>query len=165
MRINFYISGSEQGKFVQSCEAVLTNICTATLKGTTQACQEILAESQKQVPRDTETLASTGFYEVQRRMATKRYTYEGIVGYAGAVGAGASHDKLNPKSGVMVSEYATRVHEDLTAWHLNGGNAKFLENPVRAYGQSRFKRVAETNWRYAIETSNAGGQSFIPTSY
>ena len=165
MKINFYISGSEYGKFMRSCEAVVTNVGTATLKGTTQACEEILADSLKQVPRDSESLASTGFYKVQRRMATKRYTYEGIVGYAGKVGAGAEHDKLNPKSGAMVSDYAARVHEDLTAWHLNGGKAKFLEDPVRDYGQARFKRVAETNWRYAIETSSSGGQSFIPTSY
>ena len=164
MRINFYISGAELDKFASSCEAVITNVGTATLAGTEQACSEILEESLKQVPRDTGTLASTGFYDVSRRMATKRYTYEGTVGYAGMVGAGASRDRLNEKSGAMVSSYATRVHEDLSAVHLNGGNAKFLENPVRAYGATRFKRVAETHWRWAIEKSNAGGVSYIPTT-
>ena len=164
MRINFYISGKERDKFMSSCEAVISNVGNATKAGTTQACEEILADSLVQVPRDTDTLASTGFYEVSRRMATKRYTYEGIVGYAGGTGAGASRDRLNPKSGAMASEYATRVHEDLKAWHLNGGKAKFLEDPVRDYGRARFKRVAETHWRYAIIKSNAGGDSYIPTS-
>lgn len=165
MRINFYLSPAERDKFASACEAVITNVGTATKAGTTVACQEILEESLKQVPRDTEALASTGFYDVSRRMATKRYTYEGVVGYAGMVGAGASRDKYNPKSRSMVSSYAMVVHEDLSAFHPGGGKAKFLEDPVREYGAKHFKRVAEEHWRWAIQRSNAGGTSFIPTSY
>ena len=165
MRLDFYISPSEQGRFASSCEAVIRNVGTATRAGTIQACEEILEESLRQVPRDTGTLASTAFYDVTRRAATKRYTYEGRVGYAGTVGSGASHDRLNPKSGASVSDYAVRVHEDLSARHLNGGKAKFLEDPVRQYGHSRFRRVAETNWRWAIEMSDAGGTSFNPVEY
>ena len=164
MRINFYLSSAERNKFASACEAVILNVGTATKTGTTVACQEILEESLKQVPRDTDTLASTGFYDVSRRTATKRYTYEGVVGYAGTAGAGASRDKLNPKSRSMVSDYAMKVHEDLSAFHPNGGKAKFLEDPVREYGAKHFKRVAETHWRWAIEKSNAGGTSFIPTT-
>lgn len=162
MRIDFYIAGAQQDKFAASCEAVIRNVGSATRRGTEQACQEILEESLKQVPRDTGTLASTAFYEVQRRMATKNYTYEGTVGYAGMSGAGVAHDRLNAKSRVMASAYAVRVHEDLDASHPNGGKAKFLEDPVREYGRVHFKRVAETAWRYAIETSDAGGQMIIP---
>lgn len=165
MRINFYLSKPELDKFASSCEAVITNVGTATKSGTTLACQQILEESLKQVPRDTDTLASTGFYDVSRRTATKRYTYEGVVGYAGMAGAGASRDRLNPKSRSMVSSYAMKVHEDLSAFHPNGGKAKFLEDPVRDYGARNFKRVAETHWRWAIQLSNAGGSSFIPTTY
>lgn len=162
MRLDFYISSAEKNKFASSLEVLLRNVGTATLAGTTQACKEILEASLAQVPRDTGTLASTGFYDVSRRMATKHYTYEGIVGYAGMAGAGYSRDRLNAKSGVMASEYAVRVHEDLNAAHPNGGKAKFLEDPVRAYGASKFKRVAEANWRYAIEQSASGGKSYIP---
>lgn len=163
MRVDFYISGAEHRRFVASCEAVIRNVGNATKSGTEQACKEILEESLRQVPRDTGTLASTAFYEVTRRMATKAYTYEGVIGYAGAVGAGFSHDRLNPKSRAMASSYAVRVHEDLSASHPNGGKAKFLEDPVRDYGSSRFRRVAETHWRWGIEMSDAGGTSFVPT--
>lgn len=164
MRIDFYLSPAERDKFASSCEAVLRNVDRATRAGTTQACQEILEESLKQVPRDTGTLASTAFYDVQRRMATKNYTYEGIVGYAGQSGAGMSHDRVNPKSGAAASSYVMKVHEDLEAFHPNGGKAKFLEDPVRAYGASRFKRVAETHWMNAIQLSDRGGASIIPTT-
>lgn len=162
MRIAFYLSRAQQDKFAASCEAVIRNVGTATRKGTEQACQEILEESLKQVPKETGTLASTAFYQVQRRMATKRYTYEGIVGYAGMAGAGAAYDKYNEVSRSMVSSYAMRVHEDLNAVHIGGGKAKFLEDPVREYGRERFKRVAEDHWRYAIQTTGAGGKMIIP---
>lgn len=155
MRIEFRISNAVQNAFKSSLEAALFNIDTATKRGTDQACREILEESLKQVPRDTGTLASTAFYEVQRN-ATKRYTYRGVIGYAGTAGSAIEHDKLNPSSAAMASSYAVRVHEDLDAKHPNGGKAKFLEDPVRSYGASRFKRVAETNWRYAIDALNSG---------
>lgn len=156
MRVEFHISRAEQHAFESSLEAVLLSVDTATKRGTEQACREILEESLKQVPRDTGTLASTAFYDVSRNMLTKRYTYQGVVGYAGSAGGGTSHDRLNPKSGANVSSYAVRVHEDLDAKHPNGGKAKFLEDPVRAYGSNRFKRVAETNWRHAINASSNG---------
>lgn len=163
MRVDFYLSPAETNRFASSCEAVIRNVGRATKAGTIQACQEILEESLKQVPRDTGALASTGFYEVSRRMATKNYTYEGVVGYAGQAGAGVSYDRLNPKSGTAVSAYVMRVHEDLEASHPNGGKAKFLEDPVRAYAAGRFKRVAETHWSNAIHMSGSGGVSVIPT--
>lgn len=151
MRIEFNISKAELNAFSSSVEAKLYNVGTATKRGTEQACREILEASLAQVPRETGALASTAFYTVDRNMATKRYTYVGTVGYAGTAGSGASTDRINPKSGASVSSYAVRVHEDLDARHPNGGKAKFLEDPVREYGNSNFKRVAEEHWRYAIE--------------
>ena len=159
MRVDFYFSPNELDNFASSLEVVIRNVGRATKEATEQACKEILEESLKQVPRDTNSLASTGFYEVRRRTAVKGYTYEGVVGYAGMAGAGRSYDRVNPKSGALVSAYAYKVHEDLTAEHPNGGKAKFLEDPVREYGQRRFKRVAETYWRFAIE-----GGSILPVS-
>lgn len=155
MRIEFRIAPGELDAFKASVEAAVFNVDTATKRGTDQACREILDESLKQVPVDTGTLASTAFYEVQRN-ATKRYTYRGIIGYASKAGPGVKHDKFNRKSVAMASSYAVKVHEDLDAKHPNGGKAKFLEDPVRSYGAGRFKRVAETNWRYAIDASNSG---------
>ena len=160
MRLDFYISPKEHDKFASAMEILLRNVDRGTKAATTQACEEILEASLEQVPRDTGTLASTAFYTVQRRMATKNYTYEGTVGYAGMAGFGYSHDKFNPKSRSNASSYAFIVHEDLSALHPNGGKAKFLEDPVRAYAEGRFSRVAETHWKYAIE----GGQAYIPTT-
>lgn len=160
MRLDFYISPKEHDKFASALEVVVRNVGRATKTATIQACEEILEQSLEQVPRDTETLASTAFYNVSRRMATKNYTYEGVIGYAGMAGAGVNHDRLNPKSRAMASSYAVRVHEDLNALHPNGGKAKFLEDPVRAYANGRFKRVAETHWRYAIESDNV----YVPVS-
>ena len=161
MRVDFYISPNERRKFAASCEAVIRNVDRGTKSATELACQDILEESLRQVPRDTGTLASTAFYEVTRRTALKGYIYQGVIGYAGLVGAGAGRDAYNPVSRRYASEYAVRVHEDLSAEHPNGGKAKFLEDPVRQYA-GRFKRVATTYWRWAIETSNSGGTSFIP---
>jgi len=159
MRLDFYVSPNEQRKFASSLEVLLRNVGRATKAGTEQACKDILEESLNQVPRDTGTLASTAFYTVQRRSGVKGYTYEGIVGYAGMAGVGYASDKLNPVSRASASAYAYKVHEDLDAKHPNGGKAKFLEDPVRDYAESNFKRVAETHWRYAIE-----GQSILPTT-
>lgn len=153
MRINFYISGDQLKKYAASCEAVIRNVGTATKNGTDQACREILEESLKQVPRDTGTLASTAFYEVRRSGTTKRYTYEGVIGYAGMGGLGARRDALNAKSHAMASSYAVKVHEDLNAVHIGGGKAKFLEDPVRDYGRMHFKRVAEKHLRHALSTA------------
>ena len=158
MRLDFYISPNEQRKFASSLEVLLRNVGRATKAGTEQACKEVLEASLEQVPRDTGTLAATAFYTVQRRGAVKGYTYEGIVGYAGMAGAGYGSDRVNIKSGASASAYAFKVHEDVDAKHPNGGKAKFLEDPARAYAESRFKRVAETYWRYAID-----GSTIIPT--
>ena len=161
MRIDFYIAESEARRFKSSCEAVIRNVGRGTKTATTQACTEILQESLKQVPRKTGTLASTGFYEVRRRTNVKGYNYEGIIGYAGMAGSGVSHDRVNPVTGKPASSYSAVVHEDLAMVHRNG-KAKFLEDPVREYGARNFKRVAETAWRYAIESTDAGGTMIIP---
>ena len=165
MRLNFYISPYEVNKFASGCEVAIYNVGTATKAATQDACDEILEMSLMEVPEDTGTLADTAFAEVQRNEATKRYTYYGIVGYAGMAGAGASHDKVNPVTGQPASSYAVVVHEDLNADHdtkYTGKKAKFLEDPVRDYEWSgKFKRVAKTHWDYAIRQSEKGGRMYV----
>ena len=154
MNIRWYITPGNIEGFHKSCEAVIRNVGRGTRAATEQACKDILRDSLSQVPQDTGALASTGFYEVRRRGDVKGYVYEGIVGYAGQAGAGVGHDVINQKSGKPVSTYADIVHEDLNAWHLLG-KAKFLEDPVRDYANKSFRRVAETYWGFAINSSNA----------
>lgn len=154
MRVAFRIGSNDLKNFVGSCEATIRNVGRATKSGTEQACSDILNNSLNQVPRETGTLASTGFYDVSRRTDIKGYTYEGTVGYAGMTGIGVQHDAINPKSGAPASTYAVVVHEDLMAIHPTG-KAKFLEDPVRAYGADKFTRVAETHWAKAIKQSRS----------
>lgn len=145
MNIRWYIPSKDVEGFVRSCEATMRNVHRGTKGATEQACREVLEASLAQVPRDTNTLASTAFYDVQRRGDVKGYLYEGTVGYAG-MGRG---DAINPKNGRAASVYALKVHEDLTAYHPVG-KAKFLEDPLRAYAEENFTRVAESHWYYAI---------------
>lgn len=151
MNIRWYIPPLDVSNFAKTCEVTLRNVHRGTKSATEKACRDILAASLAQVPRDTGTLASTGFYEVNRRGDVKGYLYEGTIGYAGMAGSGSSHDAVNPKNGTRASDYALDVHEDLTMPHPNGGKAKFLEDPVREYARENFTRVAETYWRYAID--------------
>lgn len=162
MNIQWYLSPGETRRFANTCEAVIRNVGRATKTATEQACREILEASLAQVPRDTNTLASTGFYKVLRRSARSGYVYEGVVGYAGEALYGAEHDAINPRTSMPASSYAMIVHEDLSAYHPSG-KAKFLEDPAREYGANNFSRVAETHWKMALETSSSGGVSYIPT--
>ena len=146
MRIRWYIPSKDIEGFDKSCEATILNVFRGTKSATEQACREVLEASLAQVPRDTNALASTAFYEVNRRSDVKGYVYEGTVGYAGA----GRRDAINPKSGKAASSYALKVHEDLSVYHPVG-KAKFLEDPLRAYAEAHFTRVAESYWYRAID--------------
>lgn len=43
----------------------------------------------------------------------------------------------------FMAPHAKRVHEDLEMMHPNGGQAKFLEQPLRMYGKEVTKKVKE----------------------
>lgn len=113
-------------------DATLIRVNRGTKKATKAACEEILAESKKEVPTDTNTLKNSGFYEVQGS-----YT-----NFVGTVGYGGNGNPVNPRTGEHASDYMVVVHEDLDANHPNG-KAKFLEDPVRRY-TSKFARRASS---------------------
>ena len=108
-------------KFHKKCEAAISKVAQSTKKATIAACEEIMFESLKQVPRDTETLASSAFYGIKH---APDYGFEATLGYGGTA--------INPKTGVPVMDYAVVVHEDLDAFHPVG-KAKFLENPITVF--------------------------------
>lgn len=118
-RAEFHI---EYSKFNKSLEVLLSRVERGTKKATIQACEEILAESLRQVPRDTNTLASSAFYEIHGKYRN----------FTATIGYGGNGDPINPKTGRRASEYMVAVHEDLEAFHPVG-KAKFLEDPVRMY--------------------------------
>lgn len=123
--------------FKAKCDIAIRNVDTGTKKATTAACEEILANSLLQVPRETNTLANSAFYEVSRRSDISGYKYEAVVGYGG------KGNPINPKSGKSASSYMVAVHENLNVVHPIG-KAKFLEDPVRDYARNKFERTVFT---------------------
>ena len=140
--VSFQFQKTSLTNFKAQCEAAIRNLGRGTKKATIAACEEILAASLLEVPRDTQTLAASGFYKVSKRTDVKSYAYEGVVGYGG------NGDPVNPKTGHLSSSYMVAVHEDMNAKHLIG-KAKFLEDPVREYGSTRFEK---TIFKYAQES-------------
>lgn len=141
----FTFNKKELSLFDARCQMAIRNLGTGTKKATIAASEEILRNSKEQVPRLTDTLISSAFYEVRRRSDTsaKVWAYEAIVGYGG------NGDPINPKTGKPASSYMVAVHEDLAAIHVVG-KAKFLEDPVREYAQSKFKRTVFTYARQSL---------------
>lgn len=116
---------------VKRLDATMLRVQRGTKKATLAACQEIIKDSKEEVPKDTETLAKSAFYEVQGSYKN----FVGIVGYGG------NGDPVNPRTGESASDYMIVVHEDLEAKH-NNGKAKFLEDPVRRYASKFATRVS-----------------------
>lgn len=132
----FYIDKSDINNFNAKCQVAIRNVFRGTKRATTEAAEEIMAESKRQVPKDTGTLLDSAYYDVYRRTDTSPtyWAYEAILGYGG------NGDPINPKTGKPASHYMVAVHEDLDAFHYNG-KAKFLEDPVRDYAARNFKRT------------------------
>lgn len=103
------------------------------------AVKAVLNNSYLYVPRETNTLAESGYARTETTTGiklsaglgdNKRETiFVGVVGY----GSDEETGTINPKTGLRPSQYAWKVHEDLSAKHPNGGQAKFLERAFREY--------------------------------
>lgn len=120
--------------FNKDLETVISKVGKGSRKAVVESCEDILAASLEQVPRATETLARSAFYEIQGNSRN----YEGVIGYGG------NGDPINPVTGEPASEYMVVVHEDLSAEHPVG-NAKFLENAVSDYATENFPRTVIKN--------------------
>lgn len=105
--------------------AKMKQLLIATAKGShelvSEYAEELYGATLLEVPKDTNTLASSAYKEVEK----------GIFSSKGLVGYGGNGDPINPKTGSQASSYMTIVHEDLSANHPNGGKAKYLEDPAR----------------------------------
>lgn len=135
MRISMSVTNTE---FKKECQAAIEGVRKGTKAAAEEACKDILKESLNEVPRDTQTLATSAFYDIQ----------EAYNGFVGIVGYGGNDDPTNPKSGVPASDYMIRVHEDLEAYHPIG-KAKFLEDPVNRY-EEKLPRTFSENVRKFI---------------
>lgn len=120
-------------EFNKSLKVLMHHVENGTKKATVEAIEEIYIESLYEVPRDTDTLYKSAYYEVRGSSPQ----FEGYVGYGG------NKDPVNPRTGERASEYMVAVHEDLTARHPIG-KAKFLEDPVRRYQSKYGAKAAKT---------------------
>lgn len=126
-------------QFEASLNVALSKVGNGSRKALVAACEEILEASLTQVPRDTETLASSAFWEITGHWKT---------GWYATLGYGGSLDPINPVTGKPASSYMLAVHEDLNAHHPVG-KAKYLEDPVRDYATRKFPR---TVFKYAKQS-------------
>ena len=142
---NFDFQRSDLDMFEARCEAAIRNVGRGTKRATIAVCEEILAASKEQVPKDTLTLLMSAFYEVSRRTDTAATTwaYEAVIGYGG------NGDPVNPKTGRRASSYMVKVHEDLSVVHPTG-KAKFLEDPLREYASEKFSRTVFTHAKESL---------------
>jgi len=94
----------------------------AGLQALRKIAVNVMAQSQSEVPRDTETLMSTAYIE-QPKITSNEISI--------TLGYGGEKDKMNPDTGKMASEYAMIVHETPEYYHPYG-KWKYLEDPMRA---------------------------------
>lgn len=137
--INFSFDKSSLSRFDAQCNIAISKLGNGSRKALVEACREISEESLNQVPRDTETLALSQYWEITGYWKT---------GWEAEIGYGGNGDPINPKTGRPASSYMVAVHEDMHATHVRG-KAKFLEDPIRAYAAAKFPR---TVFKYAQDS-------------
>lgn len=144
MRVTMDISHDTLKSFGSRCEAMLSRVGNGSRKALVEACNIISEDSLNQVPRDTETLALSQFWEITGHYKT---------GWNASIGYGGNGDPINPKTGRPASSYMVAVHEDLSVLHIQG-KAKFLEDPIRDYYRERFPRTVMQYIGNAIKEGN-----------
>lgn len=93
-----------------------------------EEAQSIMDESLAEVPKDTNSLASSAYINQDRK---------GNITF----GYGGKNAQTNPVSGSNTEEYMLAVHERLDVHHPNG-KAKFLEDPVNRHAAALEQNVA-----------------------
>lgn len=131
MRVSMSMDGRQLTGFNNSCEAIITKVGNGSRKALIEALNTISENSLNQVPRDTNTLALSHFWEV-----TGNYKE----GWTGIIGYGGNGNPVNPITGQPASSYMVAVHEDMVAKHPIG-KAKFLEDPIRDFAAEKFPRT------------------------
>ncbi len=142
MRVTMNLTHKQLNEFYANCEAMVSKVGNGSRKALVEACNIISDDSLSQVPRETNTLALSQFWEITGNYKIK---WKAVIGYGG------NGDPVNPKTGKRASSYMVAVHEDLSALHIQG-NAKFLENPIRAFAAQRFPRTVIKHVQAAINT-------------
>lgn len=121
MRIDFYISQNEGGKFHTACEALINNVGRGTKSATVKACLDIVSDALDEVPKDTGTLAASIFAGVYRRSDVKGYSYGALIG-AGMPGGGGGFSGI---TGVTYTKIA--AGKSILAGAEKGTSAEGIE--------------------------------------
>ena len=159
--IHIDIDETSWNKWYKEVYGVMYGVGEAGHQVVDTAVHAILNNSFEYVPKDTGTLAESGYAKVDTVMGSTIGTGArsmisiGTVGYGGDYGQ--STGVVNPNTGLMPEEYAWRVHEDLSAKHPNGGQAKFLERALREYMLEQWP-----NEVVDMETTILDGRAYKP---
>ena len=138
--IQFNFDRASLGRFNTQCNVAISKLQAGTKRALKEACEDIMKDSLAQVPRETQTLASSIFYEIYGSSGN----FSAEVGYGKGGG-------INPRTGKIARYYMLAVHENLNAWHLIG-KAKFLEDPVAAYARDRFPQTVLKHARQSLSS-------------
>lgn len=111
-------------QFEEAIDALLIEIRNAVEQALESMAEEIIRESEFEVPVDTGTLKYSSFRGDVIAQEDKLLIHFGY--------ASPQTDRINPETGKPASRYAAEVHEDLSVFHVVG-KAKFLEDPTIAY--------------------------------
>lgn len=105
------------------------------VKGIQEACLDLLRRSVQQAPVDEGDLRGSASARVNDQEVAKGKT-DGTVQATGGVPS-LQAKQVEGRVGFN-TPYALRQHEDVTANHPRGGNAKYLENPYTE-GKQRYR--------------------------
>lgn len=145
VELAMHVDDESIAKFDREVYGIISKCGSGATELVQNAVDTILANSNAYVPTDTYTLMESGYAKVNERTGYKLKDIpldssalssgKAIMQAVGEVGYGddSATGTINPKTGMRPSQYAWKVHEDLTAKHPNGGQAKFLERAYREY--------------------------------
>jgi hypothetical protein len=140
MQISFKVSG------VPKLKANMLRINERLPRGLKAAAmeevQQVMQESQSQVPVVTGTLRDSAFIR-QDHMGNITFGY------------GDSKAAINPNTGESPRKYMIAVHERLDVQHPQG-KAKFLEDPVNAFAQTAEQRFTDKLKKFFYYVTGGG---------
>lgn len=131
MQITCKVTGIQ--KVARELDLSPAKVRDAAARGLVEHAHRVMELSQTEVPKDTNTLADSGYVG---EVLAGRYSVSIGIGYGGP------NDQTNPKTGQLASQYAGMVHEMIGVPHHNG-KAKFLEDPVNQLAPDLLEAVGK----------------------
>ncbi len=118
--VNIKLRKSDERRLNARMEKANHYVGVGAREGLREFARKVINRSQPLVPVWTGAMKST-YYIRPPRVSKNRTTID--FGYDGTT-------RTNPRTGIPVSEYLMKQHEDLSLNHPRGGQAKFFEQPL-----------------------------------